>query len=458
MNEIGRLIKKGQSVVKSRGFNGFWIAWKSYIYKNLSILSFGTEKSGDVLVIGDCDINDLKDSGFIYKQIYDNKFNKKYLKLYDVFYFGDDVLIDGEIKNKIQKYNKLYIDKAILGENKLLDYIQKNRKKKIIYVSSSTNISGGVMVIAQHLQQLQDLGYNTLLVTQDVNVDMSWKEDFDMPILHIGQINKECYGNDVVVATFWDTVQFVRNIKSKNKYYLVQNKEHLFYKISNPFYQKAKNTYLDNNLKFLTVSKWCQKWLEKEFNKKAKYIPNCIDINLFNKDVKPLKAKKNNKFRILIEGNPENDYKNVDEAFKITDSLDENNFEVWLVSYGGKPKKWYKYNRLFQKIPYFEMPAIYGSCDILLKTSKLESFSYPPLEMMACGGLCVVAGNEGNREYLNDNYNALVYKLGDINMAIKYINELNNDSNLRNKLVMGGVETVKNRNLKRLKNELKNIF
>ena len=34
------------------------------------------------------------------------------------------------------------------------------------------------------------------------------------------------------------------------------------------------------------------------------------------------------------------------------------------------------------------------------KTSFLESFSYPPIEMMATGGYSVVVPNDGNREYL----------------------------------------------------------
>ena len=41
---------------------------------------------------------------------------------------------------------------------------------------------------------------------------------------------------------------------------------------------------------------------------------------------------------------------------------------------------------------------IYSECDILLKSSWLESFSYPPLEMMATGGYCIVAPNDGNKE------------------------------------------------------------
>ena len=54
------------------------------------------------------------------------------------------------------------------------------------------------------------------------------------------------------------------------------------------------------------------------------------------------------------------------------------------------------------RVPYEKTPEVYAACDILLKTSLLESFSYPPLEMMASGGYVVAVPNGGNLEYLKD--------------------------------------------------------
>ena len=462
MNEISRLFKKTKTVISSRGVSGFFDAGKSYLYKNFSFLSDGVQKTGDVLIVGKCDfdVGKLVNDGYICENIDIEEFNEKYINLYDIFCFGDKILSQVRDDNLrlIEKYNKLIVDKEILGNDSVSKYIRENKKRKIVYVSSSTNISGGVMVIAQHLQQLQRLGFNTSLISQDININMSWKKDFDMPVLHIGEVNYNVVGIDYMVATFWDTVSFVEKAKATKKYYLVQNKEYLFYEENNPFYERAKNTYKNNNLEFLTISRWCQKWLKEDFNKNSIYIPNCIDVRLFNEDVIPLKEKDNKKTRILIEGNPENDYKNVDEAFEIVNKLNHTEFEIWFISYGGKPKKWYKYDKLFQKIPYYEMSMIYKSCDILLKTSKLESFSYPPLEMMACGGMCVVAENDGNSEYVKNKYNALTYKAGDIDGALENIKELADNEELNNKLRNGGLESVSKRNLQVLREELTKLF
>lgn len=105
------------------------------------------------------------------------------------------------------------------------------------------------------------------------------------------------------------------------------------------------------------------------------------------------------KIRILVEGNSDDYYKNVDESFKIIDLLDKDKYEIWFMSYQGKPKENYRVDKFMHQVPYEKVPNVYRECDILLKSSLLESFSYPPLEMMATGGFVVVAPNDGNVEY-----------------------------------------------------------
>ena len=78
------------------------------------------------------------------------------------------------------------------------------------------------------------------------------------------------------------------------------------------------------NIQFVTISKWCESWLWKKYKKKAKYIPNGIDSDNFPPHKRNLKNKK---IRILIEGDSESYYKNVDESFKIIEKLDKKNMK-----------------------------------------------------------------------------------------------------------------------------------
>ena len=105
----------------------------------------------------------------------------------------------------------------------------------------------------------------------------------------------------------------------------------------------------------------------------------------------------------------------------------------------------HRIDRFFHRIPYDEVAGVYRQCDILLKTSLLESFSYPPLEMMATGGFVVALYNDGNREYVKDGYNALIYEKGNIPQAIDCIERLIQDEKLREHLYQNGCVCAQNR-------------
>lgn len=147
---------------------------------------------------------------------------------------------------------------------------------------------------------------------------------------------------------------------------------------------------------FLTISKWCEKWLKEDYDRESRYLPNGIHTENY----KPHERQFNGKIRILVEGDCGVYYKNVDESFRIINQLDHEKFEIWYMSYNAEPKEWYRVDKFLHKIPFEEVSKVYQQCDILLKTSFLESFSYPPLEMMATGGYAVVMPNDGNRNIL----------------------------------------------------------
>ncbi len=83
------------------------------------------------------------------------------------------------------------------------------------------------------------------------------------------------------------------------------------------------------------------------------------------------------------------------------------------------------------------MSEVYQQCHILVKSSILESFSYPPLEMMATGGTAVVRPNGGNKEYLRDGENCLLYEPENISEAVEKIMELAENETLRKHLTEG---------------------
>lgn len=340
----------------------------------------------------------------------------------------------------------------------VVDFIKSKLRKNICFALPSPNVSGGIMVAVKHGLFLKKNGYDVTMINlnkETCNVDKVYENN--EYLFTVGEYRTEFLQYiDTLVATMWLTLEFVRKYyNNKNKKYLVQGMETGFYQFGE--YEKIISNATYNqvlNIDYLTISKWCQKWLKEDYHTQSKYAPNGIDLSIFPFKKRTFKGK----IKILIEGNCKDYNKNVDESFEIANKLDREKYEVHYLSYEKEPKKWYKVDVFHHKVPHDEVGKIYGECDILIKTSILESFSYPPLEMMATGGLVVVVPNGGNSEFLRDNENCLLYQQGDIDTAIEKIELLRNDKKLRDKLIKGGLETAKSREWKNIEKNIIDLY
>ncbi len=340
----------------------------------------------------------------------------------------------------------------------LAKFIKSKLRKNICFVLPSTNVSGGVMVAIKHGLMLKKKGYDVTLINinkETRKVDKLFEKEEYLFVVSKYRTEMLMYV-DTMVATMWLTLDFVQKyFNCKNKKYLVQNMETRFYKPGEFEKRKANSTYCNIfNIEYLTISKWCQKWLKEDFETDSKFAPNGIDLSIFPVRKRDFKGK----IKILIEGNCKDYYKNVDESFKITNELDRNKYEIHYLSYEKEPKSWYKVDKFYHKVPHDEVGKIYNECDILIKTSILESFSYPPLEMMATGGFVVALQNDGNKEYLKDMENSLIYEPGNIKQAIEKIEELTNNKQLREKLEKNGLETARSREWNKIEDQILALY
>ncbi|MDR2591008.1 MAG: glycosyltransferase [Oscillospiraceae bacterium] len=324
----------------------------------------------------------------------------------------------------------------------LKEYLYKTIKKNIAFILPSLLVCGGYNVVVKHCEILQKNGCDVFIINMSDEEDTAFSNGREIPVISYktngieGQIN-------AVVATMCLTVKCMDSMTGiGEKYYLVQGFETEFFNKNDTLNRmEANSSYCRNDLKYLTVSAWCRDWLISDFKQSPNFIKNGIDIALFNES----KRDYTKKITILIEGDCSIDFRNVDEAFTITNKLDRDRFEVIYLSYMGYPKNWYKYDKLFHKVPYEQVAEIYKNAHILIKTSLFESFSYPILEMMATGGVVIAIANDGNKEFAIDNYNCLIYKHGNIIEALDKIESVLKDEDLRNKLIINGIETAKER-------------
>lgn len=319
----------------------------------------------------------------------------------------------------------------------LSEYKIKNvLSPKIFYIIPGIGISGGIAVVLQYANRLLKLGYDVSILTQDFNTQLDWFPDQMVAIYSIDTDDYVKEGIDILIATSWTTAPSLDLMNAKRKIYFVQSDERRFYNDKEEK-ELIGETY-KLNYEYMTEALWIKQWLNNEFGHDAYYVPNGIDLDIFHK-TEPLKSD-GKKPRILIEGAINVPYKGMDDAHEAVKDLD---CELWIISNNGKPKKDWRYDRFFEKVPYGDMAKIYSSCDIFLKMSRVEGFFGPPMEAMACGCAVVVGKVTGYDEYIIDRKNALVVEQGDIIGAKNAIRELINKPELKNAIIREGFITAK---------------
>ncbi len=326
-------------------------------------------------------------------------------------------------------------------------------KPKIAYLVPGCGVGGGIAVICQHVNRLIHKGYDVILISEDNSTDLSWFPNQMVEVLPLALYPESV---DILVATGWSTAYTALNMAARDKFYFVQSDESRFYPNDSTEYKKALDTY-SLSYKFMTEAKWIREWLHDNFNQIAYYTPNGLDGSIFYQSSKPVQERHSlkSKVRVLLEGPIDIPFKGMEDAFNAVRDLD---CEVWCVSSAGYPKEGWRCDRFLSKVPMDMMKDIYSNCDILLKMSRVEGFFGPPLEMMACGGVSVVAKVSGYDEYIIHEYNALVVNPGDIKGAKEAIERLIADQDLRDKLKQNGLDTVKNWSWDNCINELEKIF
>jgi len=307
---------------------------------------------------------------------------------------------------------------------------------RVAFVVPWLQISGGIAVVLQYAHRLEQLGHSVTILPASDERDCPWFPHRSFRIVPLSQSRGEMF--DILLATFWTTVDQVRRLPAEKRYYFIQSDESRFYPDNEARQRAALETY-QSDLEPIVIARWLQTWLQERFGRRAHYLPNGIDKTLFH-PAAPLEPK-GAKVRVLLEGAIDLPFKGMKNAFRAVEDLD---CEIWCISSAGRPERSWRCDRFFSKVPQPEMKHIYSSCDILLKMSEVEAFFLPPLEMMACGqGACVLGEVTGIEEYVQDGVNALVVKKGDVEGARHAVQRLITDINLRQRLIAAGLETAR---------------
>ncbi len=284
----------------------------------------------------------------------------------------------------------------------------------ICFLFYTNALAGGNYIIYKHARYLAENGHIVSIIFE--NYELANEGLFDTSKIKIHKSIKSALNEkyDLAFATFWVTAFSVLDLNSEKYAYFVQSDERRFNDEHVSEIERANRKLVEYTYKYfpgaiVTIANWIVRMFANEFDRKAYYLPNGLDTDLFNTDVASLAAKNSDKLRILVEGPGEVSFKRMEFTYACLNRYSKN-FEIWHIANDNLVRPYWKIDRKFNRQKYVDMPRIMSSCDLLVKLSSVEGFFGPPLEMFGVGGTALTSDVSGYDEYIKDDINAIVAK------------------------------------------------
>jgi glycosyltransferase involved in cell wall biosynthesis len=351
-------------------------------------------------------------------------------------------------KSKLNlKINRILNDKFQKKYLKPKKKIGKETKLNFLCILPTLNPYGGVISVVNMLNHLIEMGHNCILISlspcknhphifygEPIYVP-NWK---DIPGKFAGY-------HDVFIATSWDTVDIVVELKKKSKYgetyYFVQDLEETFYKGDYEKKEAIRATYKQISTKFVKTDYLYQKL--KNLTDNVYKIRPGMNLDLFY----PHNLVENKEPVVLGMVRCGHYHRGYDLVLETLNKVYHKKPYIKIVLFGSdelnKLTTGFNFTNLGRVKPE-DLPEIYSDADIFLEMSRHHGFGRTGVEAMACGNACVLSNSGGINEYALNNENAFIVPVEDTNAASEKICFLIDNPHRRNELKLNGLKTVHN--------------
>jgi hypothetical protein len=312
---------------------------------------------------------------------------------------------------------------------------------KIVFLVGSVGISGGNYVVFQHALYARARGHEvTIAVMQRfAPADLAWHPGLtELRLVHLDDLGDARF--DIALATWWRTALELHRIDSRQYAYFVQSIESRFFDASQDAFRRLVDRTYEMRLPGITEASWIRQYLAQRYGSVYPLARNGIRKDLYLADGPRHAARVPGHLRVLVEGGFAVPFKNTARTVRLARRARA--FETWLLTMSDVP--WYPgVRRVFSRVPINEVPAVYRSCDVIVKLSLVEGMFGPPLEMFHCGGTAIVYDVSGHDEYIVHGQNSLVAKMGDEAAVVGHLRRLRDDPRLLADLKAGALDTAR---------------
>ena len=323
----------------------------------------------------------------------------------------------------------------------------ERRPLDLIYVLPHHYVTGGVKILHEHVRRLRARGHRVRVAYRGnaTRALPPWSDvEADGEIVNPPRqpLGPRLGGADAVVVGWYQQLRECAAASSPLVYF-EQGHEVLYEDVPGTPEGRARVAEFERTLRMpvpvAAVSHHVARVLQSRFGRRAGVWPNGIDIVRFRPDGHAPGR------RVLLVGNPLLPFKGFATALHALELAwrAAPGFEVtWAsqepVQVSGNP---FPLANVVAP-PQEELPAIYRSHDLLLFTSRYESFPLPPIEAMASGVPVVATQCGGIATYATSGHDAVLCPVGDVASLARAVVRLLGDPAARRLLSARGRATA----------------
>ncbi len=281
-------------------------------------------------------------------------------------------------------------------------------------------------MVVEHASQLaRSHGFDVTLAMTRTHEEEDWsfRGLEHLHVLPIERAREQQY--DVAVATWWETTSQLFTLPAARYAYFVQSLEDRFFE---PGDTRRIGAGLSHALpvQLVTEARWIAELLEElQPGARVFYVRNGVAKDVFP-PIEEIQPNLEGPLRVLIEGYRGTPRKGVDQAVQAVQGMSEASHLTAVIPdrevAGDVPA-----DVCLGAVSQDQLAEIYSNTDVVLKLSRVEGMSGPPLEGFHRGATCVVTPVTGHDEYVVHGWNGLVTEWDDLRGTARLLDLLSVD-------------------------------
>lgn len=280
---------------------------------------------------------------------------------------------------------------------------------RIAFLLPRIELAGGIFIVLEHARGLATRhGHDVVIVTTDAQVvTHEFPSLSELTCVAIDDVAGEQF--DLAIATWWHTAYSLPRLVAPRYAHFIQNLEDRFYTVTDVAARAGAAAVQMLPLTYITPAAWLENQLRAlRPDAPVHCVRSGIDKDVFYR-ADGARAEDAGPLRITIEGPPDVWFKGVPDALDAVRRMREpRHLTVVLGDRAVTRDIRALANDVTGRLSHAEMADLFRETDVLLKLSRLEGMSGPPLEAFHCGATAVMTPMTGHDEYAEHGVNSMI--------------------------------------------------